>query len=191
MEHAQAKDPIAWPNGLDGPTSIAAHVAPGHERTLAQPSWPRGWAYLSLPLLTWQRLDPSIALVEWRDGDVSTEAFDASIEYQPDTSTSFERVQHLFDTVLMGDSFGGVNFQVIVDTRQMSYTFATLHLAEWVRRVWQRPGWGRVRSCHLVVSGVIMPTLVHLAVAEHPRLRCHDTLEAACRACGIDPELVI
>ena len=149
---------------------------------------PKGWSYLSLPLLTWQRLDASTALVEWHD----SEAF-ASAEYLPDpaSSATFERVGELFDAVLMDDSFAAEGIEVIVDTSGMSYTFATLHLAPWVRGVWQRPGWERVRRCHLVVTGAVMPTLVSLAVDDHPRLRCHESLEAACGACGVDPELVV
>lgn len=158
-----------------------------------EPVWPKGWAYLSLPLLTWQRLDASTALVEWRDGDPSAEAFDASTEYRPDAAASltFARVRQLFDTVLMDDSFADGGVEIIVSTEAMSVTFATLHLAGWVREVWQRPGWERVQRCHLVVSGAVMPTLVSLAVDDHPRLRCHESLEAACGACGVDPEVVV
>ena len=129
-------------------------------------------------------------MVEWRDGDPSAEAFDASTEYHPASSATFERARHLFDEVLTGASFAG-GIEVIVDTSQMSYTFASLHLADWVRRIWRRPGWERVRRCHLVVTGAVVSTLIQLAVADHPRLLCHGSLEAACRACGVDPDLVV
>ena len=154
------------------------------------PFWPRGWAYLSLPLLTWQRLDTSTVLVEWHDADISTDPFDTSIEYNLNTSTTFERVRHLFDVVLTMASFTG-GIEIIIDTHQMSYTFASLHLNDWVKAVWRSPGWERVRRCHIVTTGAIMPTLIQLAVADHPRIHCHENLEAACGACDVDPELVV
>ena len=44
------------------------------------PTWPNGWRFLALPLLMWQRLDASIIMVEWRDGDVSIDSFDAAVD---------------------------------------------------------------------------------------------------------------
>ena len=153
--------------------------------------WPKGWMYFSLPLLTWQRLSSSTVLVEFRDGDLSNEGFDGVKEYSLDVtlSTTFERVRHLFGVVMMGDSFvGGID--IIVDTRMMSFTFASLHLNDWVTEIGRCRGSERVRQCHLVVSSTVLSRILQFA-DNHRRLVYHDSVEAACRVCQVDPEVVI
>ena len=160
----------------------------------APPAWPPGWSYLQLPLLTFQRLDDVTIVVQWHDADPppSVPCVDRSIEVGvTEASITFERVSSLLRDVLSrpGHERG---VRVMLDTSEMTYDFAINHLASWISSMAEvRPGWQRIVHCDLVLNSGVMQTLVKMAVNDSERLKLHDSLEDACLACNIDPELLV